>query len=54
LGWLNEMRRDFGFCVRTGRLAEWPQAWRIRWAQRRGKRAGLNAGASAHPERAPT
>ncbi len=54
LGWLNDMRRDFGFCVRTGRLAEWPQAWRIRWAQRRGKRAGLNAGASAHPERAPT
>ncbi len=49
-GWLNDVRRDLGFCIRTLRLSEWPQAWRIRWAQRSGKLAGFKAGAAMHPE----
>jgi rhamnosyltransferase len=54
LGWLNDVRRDLGFCLRTRRLPEWPQAWRIRWAQRRGKLAGVKAGRAMHPQKAPT
>ncbi len=50
LGWLNDVRRDFGFCLRTGRLPEWPQAWRIRWAPRQGKLAGFLAGAAMRPK----
>ena len=50
LGWLNDVRRDLGFCLRTRRLPEWPHGWRIRWAQRRGKLAGFKAGAAMHLE----
>jgi rhamnosyltransferase len=52
LGWLNDMRRDLGFCLRTRRLREWPQGWRIRWAQRRGKLDGFRAGAAMRPGKA--
>jgi rhamnosyltransferase len=52
LGWLNDVRRDLAFCLRTRRLREWPQGWRIRWAQRRGKIDGFKAGTSMHPGRA--
>ena len=48
LGWLNDMRRDLGFCIRTKRLREWPHAGRIRWAQRRGQQDGFNAGLAMH------
>jgi len=44
LGWLNDLRRDFKFCLRQRRLGEWPHAARIRWQQRRGKLAGFKAG----------
>jgi rhamnosyltransferase len=44
LGWLNDARRDLGFCARTGRLREWPHALRIRWRQRRARLAGFRAG----------
>jgi rhamnosyltransferase len=43
-GWLNDIRRDFLYCARTGRLVEWPYAIRIRWAQRRARLAGFRAG----------
>jgi rhamnosyltransferase len=48
LGWLNDVRRDLAFCLRTRRLREWPQGWRIRWAQRRGKLDGFKAGTAMH------
>ena len=44
LGWLNDARRDFGFCLRAHRLGEWPHALRIRWQQRRAKLAGFRDG----------
>jgi rhamnosyltransferase len=44
LGWLNDLRRDLLFCVRSGCLAELPHAARIRWNQRRAKLAGFRAG----------
>ena len=44
LGWLNDVRRDFLFCARTGRLVQMPHAARIRWNQRRAKLAGFKAG----------
>lgn len=43
-GWLNDARRDLGFCARTRRLHEWPHAARIRWEQRRAKLSGFREG----------
>lgn len=43
-GWLNDARRDLGFCARSGRLGEWPHALRIRWQQRKAKLAGFRDG----------
>jgi rhamnosyltransferase len=51
LGWLNDLRRDLGYCIRAKRLPEWPQGWRIRWAQSRGRLDGFKAGASMHAEK---
>jgi len=44
LGWMNDVRRDFQFCARQGRLAEWPYAAQIRWQQRRAKLDGFREG----------
>ncbi len=44
LGWLNDMRRDLGFCLRSRRLREFPHATIIRWHQRRARLAGFRAG----------
>lgn len=44
LGWLNDLRRDFAYCQRSGRLEELPHAARIRWSQRRAKLAGFREG----------
>lgn len=44
LGWANDARRDFCFCLRQRRLQEWGHALRIRWAQRRGKFEGFHQG----------
>jgi GT2 family glycosyltransferase len=44
LGWLNDLRRDLFFCVRTTKLGELPHCARIRWQQRRGKRDGFRRG----------
>ncbi|MEW6307206.1 MAG: glycosyltransferase [Verrucomicrobiota bacterium] len=44
LGWLNDLRRDLGFCLRYRRLGEWPHAARIRWRQRCAKLAGFREG----------
>jgi rhamnosyltransferase len=52
LAWLNDVRRDLGFCLQTRRLHEWPQGCRIRWAQRRGKVDGGKAGAAMHTGKA--
>ena len=52
LGWINDLLRDFGFCLRTRRMTEWPAAARIRWQQRRAKFAGFREGWAlyrAHP-----
>lgn len=48
LGWLNDVRRDFRYCRRTGRLRELPHAVRIRWEQRSAHRAGFKAGWAMH------
>ena len=44
LGSLSDLRHDFKFCLREGRLSELPHAARIRWEQRRGKLAGFHEG----------
>jgi rhamnosyltransferase len=44
LGWLNDLRRDFIYCARAGRLSEFSHAARIRWSQRRARLAGFRAG----------
>lgn len=44
LGWLNDARRDLGYCAAQGRLREVPHAMRIRWRQRLGRLAGFKAG----------
>jgi len=44
LGWFNDLRRDFLFCVRSKRLSEIPHAARIRWNQRCAKLAGFREG----------
>ena len=44
LGWANDARRDLSYCMRHGRLGEWPYALRIRWQQRRAKLAGFREG----------
>lgn len=44
LGCLNDARRDWLFCLRHGRLREWPHAVRIRWSQRRGWVDGFRQG----------
>lgn len=44
LGWLNDLRRDWLFCARGGRLGELPHAARIRWEQRRARLAGFREG----------
>jgi rhamnosyltransferase len=43
-GWLNDLRRDFIYCARTGRISEFSYAARIRWSQRRARLAGFRAG----------
>lgn len=50
LGWLNDARRDLGYCRRARRLREWPRALRIRWEQRIARRAGFQAGWAMHRE----
>jgi rhamnosyltransferase len=44
LGWISDVQRDFLFCMRRGRLNEWPHAMLIRWQQRRGILDGFRAG----------
>jgi rhamnosyltransferase len=50
LGWLNDSRRDLRYCLRHGRLDEWPHALRIRWMQRQARRHGFQAGWGMHRE----
>jgi rhamnosyltransferase len=44
LGWANDTRRDFAFCLKTNRLTELPYAAKIRWQQRRGILDGFKDG----------
>jgi rhamnosyltransferase len=44
LGWINDVRRDFGFCARHGRLSELKHAAQIRWQQRRARLDGFRDG----------
>jgi rhamnosyltransferase len=53
LGWVNDLRRDFLYCARTGQLRELPYAALIRWQQRRAKLAGFRAGWEIYRRRAP-
>jgi rhamnosyltransferase len=50
LGWLNDVRRDFGYCARKGLLGQLPHAARIRWRQRCAKLAGFREGWSYYRE----
>ena len=43
-GGLREWLRDFGYCRRSRRLAEWPHALGVRIAQRLGKVRGFRSG----------
>jgi rhamnosyltransferase len=43
-GWFRDLRKDFLFCRRNGRLSELAHAARIRWHQRRGRLAGFREG----------
>jgi rhamnosyltransferase len=49
-GWARDAQRDFAYCLREHRLAEWPHALSIRWAQRTGRLAGTRAGRAVHEE----
>jgi rhamnosyltransferase len=51
LGWLNDARRDLGFCARERRLHEWPHALQIRWQQRLGKLEGFRDGWAFYRQR---
>jgi rhamnosyltransferase len=44
LGWLNDSRKDLRYCLRNGRLGEWPHAMGIRWQQRKAKYEGFHEG----------
>ena len=44
LGWVNDARRDLWYCLRQGRLKEWPHALQIRWRQRQARLAGFQSG----------
>ena len=44
LGWLSDVSKDFRFCAREGRLAEWRHVMGIRWQQRRARLDGFKNG----------
>ncbi len=48
LGWAADLRRDLRYCLKHGRVKEWPKAARIRWEQRSGRAAGFKAGWMMH------
>ncbi len=43
-GWMQDFRKDLGFCARNRRLGELCHSGRIRWRQRRGRLAGFRQG----------
>jgi rhamnosyltransferase len=43
-GWLNDLRYDVRYALRTRRLGELPHAMLVRWMQRSGKLAGFRQG----------
>jgi len=53
LGWINDARRDFQFCLRQKRLPEWPHAAKIRWQQRRAKLDGFRDGWKFYRDQQP-
>lgn len=44
IGWLQDFRKDVGFCRHARRTGELAHAARIRWQQRRGRLAGFQQG----------
>jgi rhamnosyltransferase len=52
-GTFNDARRDLFYCLRRGRIAEWPHALQIRWQQRRARLAGFHEGWKTYRENAP-
>lgn len=44
LGLIRDAGRDWRFCFRTGRVADWPGTMTVRYQQRRGRRDGFRAG----------
>jgi rhamnosyltransferase len=54
LGFVNDVKKDFRFCARHGRLREMPHAMRIRWNQRRGRLAGFRRGWRLYRRNAPS
>jgi len=54
LGLVNDAKKDFRYCARTGRINEMPHALRIRWNQRRGRVAGFRRGWRLYRQNAPS
>ena len=44
LGWAADLRKDLLWCMKHGRIPEFPFAAKIRWAQRSGRLAGFRQG----------
>ncbi len=53
LGWLNDVRKDLAYCLRQGRLTEWPHATGIRWQKRKGSYDGFCEGRRSRPDSRP-
>ena len=48
LGWMRDAWGDLRYCLRHGRLGEWPQTLAVRWQQRLGRFHGFHAGWQMH------
>jgi rhamnosyltransferase len=47
-GWVRDALGDLRYCVRHGRLRQWPGAMQVRWQQRLGRLHGFRAGWQMH------
>jgi rhamnosyltransferase len=48
LGWTRDALGDLRYCLRTGRLCQFPGALQVRWQQRLGRLHGFRAGWQMH------
>jgi len=54
LGLVNDVKKDFRYCARTGQVGEMPHAFRIRWNQRRARVVGFHRGWRLYRQKAPS